>query len=60
MNKVRVERGTEELDVGAGFVDEVDEGGGREDGRDGRAACADGGFEDGHAAVLIELLNGAC
>lgn len=27
MNKVRVERGTEELDVGAGFVDEVDEGG---------------------------------
>lgn len=34
----------EELDVGAGFVDEVEEGGGREDGRDGRAAVADGGF----------------
>ena len=32
------ERRSEELDVGAGFVDEVEEWGGGEDGRDGGAA----------------------
>lgn len=52
-----VQGGSEELDVGAGFVDEVQEGGGGEDGRDRGAAGEDGGAEDGHAAILIELLS---
>ena len=47
------EGGSEELDIGAGFIDEVEEGGGREDGRDRGAAGEDGGAEDGHAAVLV-------
>lgn len=53
-----VERGSEELDVRTRFVDKVEEGGGREDRGDGGAAVADGGAEDGHAAVVVELLCG--
>jgi hypothetical protein len=50
------QRGSEELDVWAGFVDEMEERRRGEDRGDGGAAAADGCAEDGHAAVLVELL----
>jgi hypothetical protein len=46
-----------ELDVGAGFVEEVSQLGSRDDVGGAGASLADGGFDDVHAPVLFELAN---